>query len=101
MNGLDGKKCQLGQKMKALKGRIPASEAPPGAAGDDEEDDDDQPLGPEPGQKEGPSKEGEEMRLSPEQAGWLLDSFKLDTERRLPMGGDQPAEPKNRSRPTW
>ena len=32
MNGLDDKKSQLGQKMKALKGRIPASEAPPGAA---------------------------------------------------------------------
>jgi hypothetical protein len=41
------------------------------------------------------------MDLSPEMAGWLLDSFKLDTERRLPMGGNEPAEPKDRKRPTW
>jgi hypothetical protein len=34
-------------------------------------------------------------------AGWLLDSFKLDTERRLPMGGKEPGEPKDRNRPTW
>ncbi len=26
------------------------------------------------------------MTLSPEQAGWLLDAYQLDSERRLPMG---------------
>lgn len=90
----------LGEKLKQLKGKIPAPNMPPGAAGDDE-DDEEMPKGPEPGQKENASREGKEMDLSPEMAGWLLDSFKLDSERRLPMGGKEPGEPKDRLRPTW
>jgi hypothetical protein len=100
LNGMSDKGKQLGEAMKQLKGRIPAPNMPPGAAGDDEEDED-QPLGPKPGQEEGPSKEGKEMTLSPEQAGWLLEAYKLDSERRLPMGQGSRAEPKDRSRPTW
>jgi hypothetical protein len=99
-NGMCDKGKQLGDALKGLKGRIPAPNMPPGAAGDDE-DDEDQPLGPKPGQEEGPSREGKEMTLSPEQAGWLLDAYKLDSERRLPMGQGPPADPKARSRPTW
>ena len=100
LNGMCDKGKQLGDALKGLKGRIPAPNMPPGAAGDDE-DDEDQPLGPKPGQEEGPSREGKEMTLSPEQAGWLLDAYKLDSERRLPMGQGPPADPKARSRPTW
>ncbi|HTL55840.1 MAG TPA: hypothetical protein VL361_09180 [Candidatus Limnocylindrales bacterium] len=99
--GAMGQKGQeLGEKLKQLRGRIPAPNMPPGAAGDDDEDED-LPKGPEPGQKEASSKDGQEMNLSPEQAGWLLDAFKLDTERRLPMGTKDTADPKARSRPTW
>jgi tetratricopeptide (TPR) repeat protein len=100
LNGMCDKGKQLGDAMKQLKGRIPAPNMPPGAAGEDE-DEEDQPLGPKPGQEEGPSKDGKEMSLSPEQAGWLLDAYKLDSERRLPMGQGPAAEPKDRSRPTW
>jgi tetratricopeptide (TPR) repeat protein len=97
---LGDKSQQLGEKLKQLKGRIPASQMPPGAAGDDDEDDQN-PFGPKPGEKEGPSRNGEEMTLSPEQAGWLLEGFKLDSERRLPMGQGQPGQPRDRSKPTW
>ncbi len=94
-------KDKLGEKMKQLKGRIPAPDMPPGAAGDEEEDED-QPKGPQPDQKEGTSREGEEMlMLTPEQAAWLLEGFKLDSERRLPMGQKDTMEPKDRSRKTW
>jgi hypothetical protein len=41
------------------------------------------------------------MKLSAEQAGWLLEGFKLDSERRLPMGQGQPGQPRDRSKPTW
>ena len=99
-NGMGDKKQQLGDLMKQLKGRIPAPDMPPGAAGDEDEDEE-QPLGPKPGQEEGPTKEGKEMALSPEQASWLLEGYKLDSERRLPMGGLEPGQPKDRSRPTW
>ena len=100
MNGMCDKSQKLGEALKKLKGRIPAPDMPPGAAGDSDEDED-QPLGPKPGQEEGPSKDGKEMTLSPEQAGWLLDAYRLDSERRLPMGQGPAADPKDRSRPTW
>ena len=99
-NGMCDKRGELGDKLKQLKGRIPGYNMPPGAAGDDDEDED-FPFGPQPGQQEGPSQEGKEMTLSQEQAGWVLDGFKLDSERRLPMGQGPLAEPKDRNRRTW
>jgi tetratricopeptide (TPR) repeat protein len=97
---LGDKSQQLGEKMKQMKGKIPASQMPPGAAGDDDEDEEN-PFGPKHGEKEGPSRDGEEMKLSAEQAGWLLEGFKLDSERRLPMGQGQQGQPRDRSKPTW
>jgi len=93
------KNQELGMKLKQLRGRIPDEDMPPGAAGDDE--DEDQPMGTPPGEKEGVGKEGEEMSMSPEQAGWILQGFKLDSERRLPMGQEDTAEPKDRGRKPW
>lgn len=99
-NAMGDKNQELGEKLKALKGRIPAPDMPPGAAGDDDEDED-MPNGPKEGQKEGPTKQGEEMALSPEEAGWLLEGFKLDSERRLPMGQQDTGEPATRNRKPW
>jgi tetratricopeptide (TPR) repeat protein len=99
-NGMGDKSRELGEKLKQLRGRIPEEDMPPGAAGDDEEEEE-QPMGPLPGQEEGPSRDGQEMPMSPEQAGWLLEGFRLDGDRRLPMGVDQTAEPRTRNRPTW
>jgi tetratricopeptide (TPR) repeat protein len=87
---------ELKEKMQALKGKIPAPDMPPGAPGDDDEDED-MPQGP----KEGPTKEGEETALSPEQAAWLLEGFQLDSERRLPMGQQTTADPKGKNRKPW
>jgi hypothetical protein len=91
---------ELKEKLRQLKGRIPAPDMPPGAAGDDDEDED-MPQGQQQGQKEGTSKEGQEMTLSPEQANWLLNGYKLDSEHRLPMGQESTAQPKERSGRTW
>lgn len=66
---------ELGEKMKQMKGRIPAPDMPPGGSGEEEEEDD-FPNGKEPGPKEeGPTKEGGEIPLTPEQASWLLEAF--------------------------
>jgi hypothetical protein len=99
-SGMGDKDKELGEKLKQLKGKIPAADMPPGGAGDDEEEDD-KPNGPKEGDKEGPTKDGQEMPISPEQASWLLDGFKLDGDKRLPMGQNDTAEPKARNRPTW
>jgi tetratricopeptide (TPR) repeat protein len=92
--------AELKEKMKQLKGKIPAPDMPPGADGDDDEEED-MPKGPQQGDKEGESKQGQEMSLSPEQAAWLLNGFKLDSEHRLPMGQESTAKPKDRSGRTW
>lgn len=89
---------ELGEKMKELKGRIPAQDMPPGASGDEEEDE--QPFGQKPEQQEAPGKDGNEIPLSPELAGWLLEGFRLDSDRRLPMTMKQ-GEARQRSGPTW
>jgi len=89
---------KLSEKLQQLKGRIPDGQRP-GDTGEGE--DEDFPFGPQPGQQEGPSREGEEMPMSPDQAAWLLDGFKLGGDRRLPMFQGEPGRPKDRSRPTW
>jgi len=93
-------KQQLGEKMKELRGQIPDDALPPGAPGDGEEEED-FPEGPLPGMQEGPSKTGEERKMSPEEAGQILDGFRLDGERRLPMGQQEEGQPKDPNRPTW
>jgi len=94
----------LGELMRQLRGKIPAPNAPPGAAEDfdAEEDDDDRPRGPRPGEEEARGRDGnEQQQLSPEEAGWLLESLKLNGERRLPMGPGNQEKPKDRKGKTW
>jgi hypothetical protein len=94
---------QLDQLLGKLKGKIPASDAPPGDKGFD----DDENLQPESlaGRKENAPHEGGEIRIpiSPDQAGKILDGISLDGARRLPMNlSDQqgpPPGPKNGQ--TW
>lgn len=94
-------KQQLGEKMKQLRGQIPDDMMPPGAPGEGEEDED-MPEGPLPGMTEGASKPGDELKLSPEDAARMLDGYRLDGERRLPMGeGQDGGKPRDPNRPTW
>ncbi|HYG24649.1 MAG TPA: hypothetical protein VEH04_17880 [Verrucomicrobiae bacterium] len=93
----------LQEQMKQLGGRIPDSMMPPGARGEDEEEEDgengrENPPKPEPGQHEKPGRMGDEIELSPEQAGWMLEAFQGDSDRRLPMGPGDTADPKNRNK---
>ncbi len=97
--GIGERSQELGEQLKQLRGQIPAPMMPPGAAGEDEEEG--RPWQPKEGDKEGPSKEGEEISLSPEEAGWLLEGFRLDGERRLPMGQGEQRQPKDRRGRDW
>lgn len=97
----------LQEQMKQLGGRIPEPMMPPGASGDDEEEEgegDSEQESPEqtPGLQQGKGREGDELKLSEEEAGWILESLKGDSERRLPMGQGDAAPPKDRDRTrTW
>lgn len=101
LGGTGGTGQELKEKMEALKGRIPAPDMPPGAPGDEEEEED-MPGGPKPGQEEAPSRPGEEQApISREDAGRMLDGFRLDGDRRLPMGGDKEGKPADRNQRNW
>jgi tetratricopeptide (TPR) repeat protein len=92
----------LGAMMKELRGKIPAPDAPPGGGEEDEEEDEeDSPNGPREGQQEGRSREGETIRISREEAAWILDAFKLGGDRRLPMGQGEEKKPKDRKGKNW
>jgi tetratricopeptide (TPR) repeat protein len=90
---------KLGDKMQKMKGMIPAPNMPPGAPDGDE--DDDEPFGLKPGQQEGASRPGDEMKMSPETAEQLLNGYKLGCDRHLPMGTEGQAQPKNRAGKNW
>ncbi|MBI3850685.1 MAG: VWA domain-containing protein [Verrucomicrobia bacterium] len=87
----------LGEALKALKGKLPAPDGSPGPG----EDEDDEPFGPKPGTQEPPGREGQEMKISPEQAGQLLDGFKLGGDARLPIAQGIEGRPKDRTGRTW
>jgi tetratricopeptide (TPR) repeat protein len=91
---------QMNDLLSQLKGRIPKQDMPPGAAGD--EDDEDVQPGSLAGQKENPSREGNQMQmpLSPDEAGQILDGLSLDGSRRLPMS-DQPGKIRDRKGRDW
>jgi hypothetical protein len=97
---------ELREQMKQLGGKIPEPMMPPGAKGEDEDEEEGE-NGKEPppelqaGMQEKPGREGEEMQMSPEEAGWLLEGFKLDGDRRLPMGKGDAGKPKDRNVRNW
>lgn len=96
---------QLKNKMKQLKGRLPDGKLP-GGSGDDEEDEDDGDQPREPRKEDGPGREREgrkglEILISEEEALRLLESFQLDGNRKLPMGGNEPGKPADRKGRDW
>ena len=98
--GLGQKSADLGAAMKALKGKIPGPSTVPGPGGEDDEEED-SPFGPQPGTQEGLGREGKEIPISPEQAGQLLDGFKLGGNERLPINPGSENTPKDRKGKTW
>jgi tetratricopeptide (TPR) repeat protein len=101
-NAMGKPEKELGDKLKKLRGQIPEPDAPPGAAGDeDEEEEEEGKREPKEGEREGPNKEGREIFLTPEEAGWLLERFKLGGDKRLPMGQGDQAPPKDRKGRNW
>ena len=104
---LAGKQGELNELLKQLKGKIPAANMPPGAAGGDvgdEGDDGDHPM-PESlsGFEEARTGDtGQEtgMKISPEEAGALMNSIQPDG-KQLPMGQGDLGQPKTRSGRNW
>ena len=92
---------QMNDVLSRLKGRIPKENMPPGAPGDD--DDEDMQPGLLAGQKENPSREGDQTQpqLSPDEAGQILDGLSLDGTRRLEMSDKEGRTPADRKGRNW
>ena len=100
-------KCQnagnkLKEKMKKLKEMMPEQQKKQCEnPGEEEEDEEGKPRLPKEGEKEGPSKDGHEIPLSPEEAGRMLEAMRLDGNRKLPIGVGDSTPPKGRTGKQW
>lgn len=103
MQCLGGKRQQLKEKMDQCKKKMPdgALKQDEGDEEEDEEDEDQQPKEPKPGQREQEQRDGKQMALTWEEAMRLLESLKLDSNRKLPMGDRELANPKDRKGRDW
>lgn len=104
---LAGKQNDLGNLLKQLKGKIPAANMPPGAAGADGDDGGDGGDKPSPEALSGLEEpktgdNGQEIgiKISPEEAGALMNSIQPDG-KQLPMGQGDLGQPKTRSGRIW
>ena len=96
-----GEHQEMNGLLSQLKGHIPKENMPPGAAGgDDDEDVQPDSLA---GQKENPSRQGDQMQmpLSPDQAGQILDGLSLDGNRRLQMSDQQGKPSEDKKERNW
>jgi hypothetical protein len=91
---------KLKEKMKKLKAMMPEQQKKQ-CSGDDDEEEDGKPRLPKEGDKEGPSKDGHEIPLTPEEAGRLLEALRLDGNRKLPLGVGDSTPPRSRSGRQW
>ena len=103
MSGMKQQKDELGKKLAQLKQRMPegAGDKPKGKGDDEDDDEDDKPKGPHDGQEEPGHKDGKETFLTREEAARLLGMLKLDANRKLSLGGDEPGKPKERKGRDW
>ncbi|MBI5388455.1 MAG: hypothetical protein HZA90_27640 [Verrucomicrobia bacterium] len=99
---MGGKRKDLQKRMQDMKKKMPDG-AQKDDEGEDEEDEEDQkePKQPKSGDKEKETKEGRRMELTWDEAMRLLESLKLDANRKLPMGDRETANPKDRKRREW
>ena len=103
MQCMGGKRKDLKQRMQDLKKKMPDGSQPKddGEDDDDDEDKDKPPKEPQKGQQEKEEKEGKEMTMTWEEAVRLLESLKLDANRKLPMGDNDTGQPKDRKHKEW
>ena len=99
MQCMNGKKNKLKDLMQQLKKR-----APEGSIKDEDGEDGDEdepPKEPKKGMAEKEKEENKALPLTWDEAVRLLDSLKLDGNRKLPMGDQQTGDPKDRKGKEW
>lgn len=97
-----GQREELKKKMQQLKGKMPGQQPPPGS-GEDEDDDEEDGKKPDDkmAEKQAPSRDGKEQQITPEDAMRLLETMRLDGNRKLPISDGKPGDPKSKTGKTW
>jgi len=100
---LQGLRSELKKKMAELRKKIPDGMIQPGQGDPDEEDEEDQkpPPKPDSGFQDQAGKEGEKRGITPEMAQQILEALGLNGDRKLPIGGDEQAPPRNKKGKDW
>ncbi|MBI3878798.1 MAG: hypothetical protein HY301_01880 [Verrucomicrobia bacterium] len=98
---MGGQRDELKKKMQELKGKMPGQQQPPGMGDDEDDDEDDGKKQPQQGDKEGPNRDGKEQQISPEDAMRLLETMRLDGNRKLPLTEGKAGDPKSKTGKTW
>jgi hypothetical protein len=103
MQSCNTKKESLQGKLGEMKKRIPKDKLKQCQNGEEDDDEEEPPKEPKPGQQEPKPKEsdGRERLMSPEEAARLLEALKLDANRKLPMGFEKEAKPRDRTGRDW
>lgn len=100
MAGLRG---ELKKKLAELKKKIPDGMMQPGQ-GEEDEDDEDEPKSqpkPDSGWQDRGGKEGDQRGITPEIAQQILEALGLTGDRKLPLGGEEQAKPRDRKGRDW
>lgn len=102
MQGMGEQREQLKQKLQQLKGKLPDG-MEPGGPGDEEEEEEENGKAKEPqaGTQQAPSRDGREQFISPEDAARLLETLRLDGNRKLPVGVSDTGAPQTKPGRMW
>jgi hypothetical protein len=96
------KRDSLQSKLGQMKKLIPKDKLKQCQNGEEDDEDEEQPpKEPKKGQQEQKPREGQERLMSPEEAARLLETLKLDANRKLPMGFEKEATSRNRTGRDW
>lgn len=94
---------ELKKKLAELKKKIPEGMMQPGQGEADEEDEEDEKSPPKPdsGWQDRGGREGEQRGITPEIAQQILEALGLTGDRKLPLGGEEQAKPRDRKGKDW
>lgn len=95
----DGEK--LKRMMAELKKRLPKDSEEAREEGGEEEEENEKPKEPKKGDQEAPAQEGKEKNMDRGEAMRLIESLKLDANRKLPLGMEQTGTPKDNNGRNW
>jgi hypothetical protein len=100
---MSGMRSKLKEKLAELKKKIPNGMIQPGQGEEDEDDEEDEKGQPKPesGWQDRGGPEGDQRGITPEIAQQILEALGLTGDRKLPLGGEEQAKPRDRRGKDW